>query len=101
MLWAISQVLLVAALQSGDAPIVVTATRLGTAPGTSATAIPRPELESLQPVSLLDVPDGAPGVRPRSVGGIGGGSFLSVRGGEPNFTLVILEGLKLNNPTNS
>lgn len=84
-----------------SAPIVVTASRVERDPGTATTEIGRTAIERLQPVSLLDVLDGSPGVRAVSVGGIGGGTFLSVRGGEPNFTLVSIEGLKLNNPTNS
>jgi len=82
-------------------PIVVTASRIQSAPGTATTEIGRGEIEALHPVSLLDVLDGTPGVRAISVGGIGGGTFLSVRGGEPNFTLVSIEGVKLNNPINS
>jgi outer membrane cobalamin receptor len=65
------------------------------------TRIGRRDIEVMRPVSVLDLIDGTPGVRAISVGGIGGGTFLSVRGGEPNFTLVTIEGLKLNNPTNS
>jgi outer membrane receptor protein involved in Fe transport len=38
---------------------------------------------------------------PFSTGGPAGRSFLSIRGGEPNFTLVLLEGMRLNDPTNS
>lgn len=82
-------------------PIVVTASRIEHDAGVATTRIDRRDIEALQPVSLLDLIDGTPGVRAISVGGIGGGTFLSVRGGEPNFTLVMIEGLKLNNPTNS
>ena len=43
----------------------------------------------------------SPAVRAFSTGGVGGGSFLSIRGGEPNFTMVLIDGIRLNNPTNS
>lgn len=59
------------------------------------------EIEALQPASLLDVLDELPGVRARSTGGLGGTSFLSIRGGEPNFTLVLIDGIRVNNPTGS
>jgi vitamin B12 transporter len=102
MLAAMAQALLAASAPVEPTPaIIVTASRLDSAPVAATTEIDRNEIEALQPVSLLDILDGSPGLRAVSVGGIGGGSFLSLRGGEPNFTLVTIEGLKLNNPTNS
>lgn len=65
------------------------------------SVIDRPAIDALQPVTALELLDRAAGVRAFSKGGAGGGSYLSVRGGEPNFTLVLLDGLKVNDPTNS
>ena len=42
-----------------------------------------------------------PGVTTFTNGGVGGSSFLSIRGGEPNFTLILFDGIRLNNSTNS
>jgi outer membrane receptor protein involved in Fe transport len=87
--------------RSHTSPIVVTGARDRDAPVAGESRIDEREIQILQPPTLLDTLDRLAGVRAVSVGGIGGGSFLSVRGGDPNFTLVTIEGLKLNNPTNS
>ncbi len=81
-------------------PIVVTASRTADDPP-GLTIVDAAEIERLQPASLLEVLNDVAGVRAFSTGGAGGGSFLSIRGGEPNFTLVLLDGIKVNNPTNS
>lgn len=83
------------------APIVVTASRnapdgIGTTERITAETIAR-----LQPPTLLDALNDVAGVRAVSTNGIGGGSFVSVRGGEPNFTLVLIDGIRVNNATNS
>ena len=82
-----------------DETIVVTASRTGEVAG--VVVADRPAIEQRQPSSLLDVLEDLPGVRAFSTGGPGGGSFLSIRGGEPNFTIVLLDGVRLNDPTNS
>jgi outer membrane cobalamin receptor len=84
-----------------DEQIVVTATRTGQPLAGSVSIVGREEIERRDSVSLLDVLTDVAGVRAFSTGGVGGRSFLSIRGGEPNFTLVLLEGMKLNDPTNS
>lgn len=83
---------------SAEESILVTASRTETR---GATTIERDAIEALQPPTVLEVLDRTAGVRAFSKGGAGGGSYLSVRGGEPNFTLVLLDGLKVNDPTNS
>ncbi len=40
------------------------------------------------------------GVNMIQEGGRGGGSNILLRGGEPNFTLVLIDGVKVNDPTN-
>jgi outer membrane receptor protein involved in Fe transport len=82
-------------------PIVITATRTEYSPVGAVSAVEEDEIERLQPGSLLEVLDDIAGVRAFSTGGPGGRSFLSIRGGEPNFTLVLVDGMKLNDPTNS
>jgi iron complex outermembrane receptor protein/vitamin B12 transporter len=81
--------------------IVITASRTEPAPVGGLSVVEAVEIERMQPASLLEVLDEVAGVRAFSTGGAGGRSFLSIRGGEPNFTLVLIEGIKLNDPTNS
>lgn len=81
--------------------IVVTASRTESAPTGGLSVVEAAEIERLQPASLLEVLDEVAGVRAFSTGGAGGRSFVSIRGGEPNFTLVLLDGVRLNDPTNS
>lgn len=42
-----------------------------------------------------------PGVIAFSNGGLGGSSYFAVRGGEPNFTLILIDGIRVNDPSNS
>ncbi|HEX8379511.1 MAG TPA: TonB-dependent receptor [Allosphingosinicella sp.] len=109
-MWGLSGVLVDAALlllaaaepaAPPEGSIVVTASRIEAAPAGGPTTIGASEIERLQPASLLEALDEVAGVRAFSTGGAGGRSFLSIRGGEPNFTLVLVEGIKLNDPTNS
>lgn len=82
--------------------IVVTAARTGGQIVRDGVAVvPRDAIEALQPVVVLDVLDRLAGVRAFQKGGEGGGSYLSIRGGEPNFTLVLLDGVKVGDPSNS
>jgi len=88
------------AQSAGDpAAIVVTSSRTGE--GGGPARITAEDLQRLQPLSLLDALDDVAGVHAVSTGGAGGGSFVSIRGGEPNFTLVLLDGVRVNDPTNS
>lgn len=87
---------------AGGEEIVVTASR--TAPSVvemGGTVISADAIAALQPVTALDLLDRVAGVRAFQKGGEGGGSYLSLRGGEPNFTLVLLDGVKVGDPTNS
>lgn len=58
-------------------------------------------IEQRQPVTLLEVLADLPGVRAERLGGPAGPSQLSIRGGEANFTAVLIDGIRLNDPTNS
>ncbi|HEX9947560.1 MAG TPA: TonB-dependent receptor plug domain-containing protein, partial [Allosphingosinicella sp.] len=112
-MWGFSPVLLdaarllaVAAAPAAPGPppegaIVITASRTEAAPAGGLSAIEAEEIERIQPASLLEALDDVAGVRAFSTGGAGGRSFLSIRGGEPNFTLVLLDGVKVTDPTNS
>lgn len=93
--------LALAAAQPADAPIVVTASRTAEGPVAGVAVVAEEEIARLQPATLLESLNEVAGVRAFSTGGIGGGSFLSIRGGEPNFTMVLVDGIRLNDPTNS
>ena len=90
-----------AAGAGAQAPIIVTASRTGAGPAAGVTTVTQEDIARLQPHSLLESLDDVAGVRAFSTGGAGGGSFVSIRGGEPNFTLVLLDGIRVNNPTNA
>jgi len=63
--------------------------------------ITKEDLEVLQKDSVVDVLRTIPGVLVSQEGGLGGVSSISIRGAEPNFTVVMLDGVPLNDPTNT
>lgn len=56
------------------------------------------DLGAHAPVTLLDRLALIPGIDAFEKGGAGGGSYLALRGGEPNFTLVAINGVRVNDP---
>lgn len=91
-----------AAPDPADRPsITITAARTVPLDVTGGAELGSRALDRLASPTVLDALDRLAGVRAFQKGGAGGGTFLSVRGGEPNFTLVLLEGVRLNDPTNS
>ena len=52
-------------------------------------------------VTLVDALRALPGVHVDRPGGPGGRSSLYLRGGEENYTVVLLDGVPVNNPTDS
>lgn len=52
-------------------------------------------------VTMVDALRALPGVRIDQPGGPGGRSSIYVRGGEENYTIVLLDGVPVNNPTDS
>lgn len=59
------------------------------------------EIELIKSSSVTGLLRTLPGVNVTQQGGESGLTFISLRGGEPNFTAVILDGVKVNDPTNS
>ncbi len=51
--------------------------------------------------SALDLLRQIPGLQISQQGGRGGVSTMYLRGGEPNFTMVLVDGIEVNDPTNS
>jgi outer membrane cobalamin receptor len=86
------------ALPPGDV-VVVTASRTGDQAGVEM--VDAETIARRQGETLLDALGDVPGVRATLLGGPAGPSFLSIRGGEGNFTAVLIDGIRLNDPTNS
>lgn len=84
---------------AGPDLILVTASRTGDPAGVEIAD--RQAIERRQPQSLLEVLADLPGVRAAPLAGPAGPSLLSIRGGEGNFTAVLIDGIRLNDPTNS
>ena len=59
------------------------------------------DIQALAANSFADVLRGLPGVDISQQGGMSGLTFLSIRGGDPNFVTVLINGVKVNDPTNS
>ncbi|PCI50444.1 MAG: hypothetical protein COB49_03855 [Alphaproteobacteria bacterium] len=51
--------------------------------------------------NFIDIFRGLAGIDVSQIGGDGGITLISVRGGDPNFTAILIDGVKVNNPTNS
>jgi outer membrane cobalamin receptor len=66
----------------------------------SLTVIEREQYDPLQPNRIPNVLQQVPGLHIDEMGGRGGISSLYLRGADPNFTLVMLDGIPLNDSTN-
>ncbi len=85
-------------------PVVVTATLTPVEPtqvSSSVTVISREQIEAAQARNMTDLLRRVPGVHIDQPGGRGSVSSVYVRGGDPNFTLVLLDGVRVNDPTNT
>ena len=79
--------------------LVVTATRLPTSPdrvGSSVTVISGDELESKHTTFVADAIRRVPGLAVGRAGGYGHLSQIRVRGAEGNHTLVLIDGIEVN-----
>ncbi len=56
------------------------------------------DIDAHAPVSVLENLALLPGIDAFEKGGLGGGSYLALRGGEPNFALVVINGVRVNDP---
>jgi outer membrane cobalamin receptor len=85
-------------------PVIVSASRIPSPPGetvTSTTVISKAEIEAKQPVSLTELLRNVPGVHIDQNGGRGGVASIYTRGADPNFTLLLVDGIQMNDPLNS
>lgn len=94
--------------QTGDIPrsdtVVVTASRLSSTLATtpaSATVITRADIEALAPSNAVDFLRSAPGIHIDQPGGLGGVSSIYLRGAEANYTRILIDGVQVNDPTNT
>jgi len=85
-------------------PVVVTATAIPTSISNttaSVTVITEDQIEAQEAVSVLELLEQVPGLYVDTNGSFGGVSSVYIRGGDPNFTVVLIDGVKVNDPTNS
>ena len=59
------------------------------------------DIAALSPSSTAALLRSIPGLDVTQQGGEGGLTFVSIRGGDPNFTVVMIDGVKVDDPTNS
>jgi outer membrane cobalamin receptor len=72
-----------------------------TATTASVSVLESDEIRSLAKRSVADLLKTLPGLLVEEQGGPGGLTAVSIRGGEANFTLVLLDGVPINDPTNT
>ncbi len=108
--WILTGITLFFVLSSANADnktldsVVVTASRLEQpADKLSHTIeiITREQIERLWAASAVEVLRQIPGTNVIQQGGRGGVSSILLRGGEPNFTVVLIDGVQVNDPTNT
>jgi len=66
----------------------------------SVSVLDAQQIQALNKITLADVLKTLPGLLVEEQGGPGGLTAVSIRGGESNFTLVLLDGVAVNDPTN-
>lgn len=84
--------------------LVVTGSRLEARAGETQAAvhvIDREEIASSHVDTVLELLRSLAGLHVDQAGGRGGVSTAMIRGADPNFTLVLIDGVKVNDPNNS
>jgi outer membrane cobalamin receptor len=85
-------------------PVIVTGSRVAAKPdelGANITVLEREDFDVEKPAKLADALERVAGIHVDSVGGRGGTSSLYLRGADPNYTLVLVDGVRVNDPTNA
>ena len=91
------------ALQTLD-KVVITATRVPTTLAEtteSVTVISREQIDRTGAASGVDLFRQVPGLQIDQLGGAGGLSSVYIRGSDSNHVLVLIDGVRVNDPTNS
>src|SRR3954470_11849609 len=84
--------------------IVVTGSRVAAAPeelGANVTVLSRAAFDVEKPAKVADLLRRVAGVHIDPAGGRGGTGSLYMRGADPNYTLVLIDGVRVNDPTNA
>src|SRR3954470_15006040 len=84
--------------------IVVTGSRVAAPPeelGANVTVLSRGDFDVQKPAKLADILRRVAGIHIDQVGGRGGTGSLYMRGADPNYTLVLVDGVRVNDPTNA
>ena len=88
--------------QADSENVIVTATRLGgEQAGSNVSILDAATIQARNPGSVVDLLRDLPDVYVQQSGGRGSVVSLFTRGAKPNFTLVLLDGVKANDPTNT
>ncbi|CAA0111648.1 Colicin I receptor [Halioglobus japonicus] len=66
----------------------------------SVSVLDAQQIAALNKTSVADILKTLPGLLVETQGGPGGLTAVSIRGGESNFTLVLIDGVAVNDPTN-
>ncbi len=67
----------------------------------SVSVLDSQQIKALNKTTVADLLKTLPGLLVEEQGGPGGLTAVSIRGGESNFTLVLVDGIAVNDPTNS
>jgi len=81
--------------------ITVTADRIDTSlkhTATAVTVITRDDLDRSKKTTLLEILEEIPGVSTTQNGPIGASASVSIRGGNPDHTKILLDGVEINDP---
>ncbi len=98
--WAYGQTL----PSAGDGTTVVTVTAQAmplASTSASVTILTRDYIESSHADNAADLLRSAPFLQVAQSGASGGLTTVTIRGGKPNFTLVLIDGIPVNDPTNT
>jgi vitamin B12 transporter len=90
------------AASDGEIEISITANRVPTAiqrTGSAITLIPAEEIRKTNPASLVQVLRDVPGLDVTETGGPGGTTAVRIRGANAGQTLVLIDGIRVNDPS--
>jgi vitamin B12 transporter len=106
---AIVPIILLIAVPGADAQvlleeIVITANRSPEEAGrigSAVTVIDRAEIEAWKAENVAELLEKQPGLTVNQAGGTGGTASISIRGAEPDQTLVLIDGVRVNDPAST
>ncbi|MCC7257694.1 MAG: TonB-dependent receptor [Gammaproteobacteria bacterium] len=101
--WALASLVFFSSGACAVDELVVTGTRLAVAPGDlpgALTVIGRDDIEARADAGFVDLLRAVPGIHVVQPGA-GGVTQLFLRGAEPNYTLFLIDGIEVNDPTNT